>query len=1048
MPRIRRHYVAQAWAQRPSLMFGLCAITLVAALLLGGGTRGGFLSDTILELIAIPAFLAAVTALIAMPWADRQGVAVWALALCLAIAALPLLQLVPLPPWIWTRLPHRDEIAGIFALVHRDLPWLPISVSPSLTWAGVLSLLPPVAVFLGAIQLGYRERRVLSLILVALGIGSALLGLLQVAQGQSSPWRFFVVTNPTEAVGFFANRNHLAALLNSVLLFGAAWAVHVGYSVGHWRLRRNIETASIVALTASFLGLVILIAAEGSSRSRAGIGLLIVALFGALMLAIMDRRRSSTSTPVKLILGSVIIAVLLVLQFSLYRLLDRFDDPLENLRIQFAQSTIHAAEAYMPFGSGFGTFTAVYPSFEPPQDVLDNRYVNHAHDDVLELWLEGGAMSLLLMAVFSGWLFTASTKAWRQAPADSRPIDVLLARAATIVIPIIIVHSVFDYPLRTDAMMAVFALSCALLVEPLKFVAKQNVEPQFARARGGGLQLAPVREISEEEKRRLARLKGLTVADDSPELLEAPRPGLLGSPDEVTSEIALGAEAIGAEVIGAEATEGDPFGAVREYVPVDLDEVVDRVEEHAAKAPDESVPRRPFSAPQEQQHGPVHAAPPQAPDNAEEPSGEAFDRGGPPVPAESAMKASAETGRVGDMAYTLAQFNRLSAVLVARSEAATTQATESASAEETAGVFGNRFADVAERRMKILHSVKLVESPGVQLESKERPAAPQRSPTAQKVLDAPAAQLLEPAQRRMQALRAVERFIQTGELETPAPEPTAAVSLDISEPASDSDNVKATAKLDRAHASSSDHVGGVIEPDLLSASAATANEEVVAAVNPSPPRAPNPAQTPLAAPEGPDAAVVTSEMSAQLLQPEPQDDAVEPTIGTEAFAEIVQPMAQSDRPASAQAAVAQEPGPAPVETARPSEGSQPQAQWSDEVEWPQQWRPDSGDNATVVPHDGEQQDSDDEPLTASEPAALENAVGTPADSAAPVRAPAGTKPAPNRSPKGAPQAQVPAAASKPRPAAPAHAATFAEAPAVPDQSRWGDDIEWPEEWRK
>ena len=1037
MPRIRRHYVAQAWAQRPSLMFGLCAITLVAALLLGGGTRGGFLSDTILELIAIPAFLAAVTALIAMPWADRQGVAVWALALCLAIAALPLLQLVPLPPWIWTRLPHRDEIAGIFALVHRDLPWLPISVSPSLTWAGVLSLLPPVAVFLGAIQLGYRERRVLSLILVALGIGSALLGLLQVAQGQSSPWRFFVVTNPTEAVGFFANRNHLAALLNLVLLFGAAWAVHVGYSVGHWRERRNIETASVVALTASFLGLVILIAAEGSSRSRAGVGLLIVALFGALMLAIMDRRRSSTSTPVKLILGSVIVAVLLVLQFALYRLLDRFDDPLENLRIQFAQSTIHAAEAYMPFGSGFGTFTAVYPSFEPPQDVLDNRYVNHAHDDVLEVWLEGGAMSLLLMAVFSGWLFMASTKAWREAPADSRAIDVLLARAATIVIPIIVVHSVFDYPLRTDAMMAVFALSCALLVEPLKFVAKQEAEPQFARAREGGLQPAPVRQISEEEKRRLARLKGLTVSDDSPELLEAPIPGLLDSPDEVTSEF----------TVEAEATENDPFGEVTEYLPVDLDEVAGRPERHAANASDESVQQRLFGAPQGQQHGPVHVAPLQVQDNAEAPSEQAFEPRSS-APAGSATKAGAETERVGDMAYTLAQFNRLSAVLVARSEAATTQATESASAEETAGVFGNRFADVAERRMKILHSVKLVESPGVQLESKERPAAPQRSPTAQKVLDAPAAQLLEPAQRRMQALRAVERFIQTGELETPAPEPTAAVSLDISEPASDSDNVKATAKLDRAHASSSDHVGGVIEPDLLSASAATANEEVVAAVNPSPPRAPNPAQTPLAAPEGPDAAVVTSEMSAQLLQPEPQDDAVEPTIGTEAFAEIVQPMAQSDRPASAQAAVAQEPGPAPVETARPSEGSQPQAQWSDEVEWPQQWRPDSGDNATVVPHDGEQQDSDDEPLTASEPAALENAVGTPADSAAPVRAPAGTKPAPNRSPKGAPQAQVPAAASKPRPAAPAHAATFAEAPAVPDQSRWGDDIEWPEEWRK
>ena len=64
--------------------------------------------------------------------------------LCLTIAILPLLQLVPLPPWIWTRLPHRDKIVGVFALLQQDLPWLPISVSPSLTWASVLSLVAAV----------------------------------------------------------------------------------------------------------------------------------------------------------------------------------------------------------------------------------------------------------------------------------------------------------------------------------------------------------------------------------------------------------------------------------------------------------------------------------------------------------------------------------------------------------------------------------------------------------------------------------------------------------------------------------------------------------------------------------------------------------------------------------------------------------------------------------------------------------------------------------------------------------------------------------------
>src|ERR1700734_4057473 len=137
----------------------------------------------------------------------------------------------------------------------------------------------------------------MSLILLGVGIFTAFLGLLQVAQGTSSPWRFFAVTNSSEAVGFFANRNHLGALLNCALVFGAAWGINTAFSVGSLRERGNVETATLVLLTASFLGLIVLMAAEVSTRSRAGLGLLIVALFAASALALSDRRRSSGVTP-------------------------------------------------------------------------------------------------------------------------------------------------------------------------------------------------------------------------------------------------------------------------------------------------------------------------------------------------------------------------------------------------------------------------------------------------------------------------------------------------------------------------------------------------------------------------------------------------------------------------------------------------------------------------------------------------------------------------------------------------------------------------------
>ena len=50
------------------------------------------------------------------------------------------------------------------------------------------------------------------------GIIGVFVGLFQVAGGPESPLRYFEITNPTEAVGFFANRNHFAALLYCLIL--------------------------------------------------------------------------------------------------------------------------------------------------------------------------------------------------------------------------------------------------------------------------------------------------------------------------------------------------------------------------------------------------------------------------------------------------------------------------------------------------------------------------------------------------------------------------------------------------------------------------------------------------------------------------------------------------------------------------------------------------------------------------------------------------------------------------------------------------------------
>jgi O-antigen ligase len=449
------------------LLFWLCAVTLVGCLLLGGSTRSGFLSDALLQLLAIALLLASLWRFIEFRPSKQMRRAI---VFCLAIVLVPLLQLVPLPPQIWTALPNREALATSFGLLERDLPWMPISVSPHATWLSAVSLLPAIAIFLGTLLQGYRERQWLSLVVLAAGIVSVFVGLGQVAQGPASSLRIFEYTNDTEAVGFFANRNHFAALLYALTLVAAAWAVVVALAAQPGWHRGSYK---IVTLIASFTVLVILVAAQAMARSRAGLGLTMVALFGAFMLAFLGRPGASTttsmtsSTATRLLAAAIVLAVVFVAQFALYRIMERFAvDPLEDGRVVIARVTVEAAKAYLPFGSGVGTFVHVYPSFEKPQDTMAGIYANRAHNDFLEVALETGVVGPILMATFLAWLVLRSVQVWPRQDPEIPETNQLLARAATMVVGLLVAHSVLDYPLRTGAMMAVIALACALLIEP------------------------------------------------------------------------------------------------------------------------------------------------------------------------------------------------------------------------------------------------------------------------------------------------------------------------------------------------------------------------------------------------------------------------------------------------------------------------------------------------------------------------------------------------------------------------------------------------------
>ncbi len=344
------------------------------------------------------------------------------------------------------------------------------------TWLSLLSLLPPLSLFLAISTLDMKERRQLTLTLLAFAVLSGFMALLQAAQGEESLFRFYnKEMHDSAPVGFFANRNHLGALLYCGGMLAMAWIL-----ASYDALRLDDGDAghrNMIALAASAFALVTLASVELVLRSRAAVFLFFL---GALVLPIVVTLRRSLRRGEKdpfetaprnwLPIGAAVVTLvaiplIFVGSSSLQGVFDRFAaDQLTDERPVMVRVTLLAAGAMMPFGSGLGSFVPTFQMFEKPRDLFAGTFANHAHNDLLELALETGLGGLLLLCAFIVWLALRARRAWAT---PQRPgIDAYLQDAAIVVIMLFLGHSLVDYPLRTSALLSVFAIACALLIKP------------------------------------------------------------------------------------------------------------------------------------------------------------------------------------------------------------------------------------------------------------------------------------------------------------------------------------------------------------------------------------------------------------------------------------------------------------------------------------------------------------------------------------------------------------------------------------------------------
>lgn len=449
----------------------------------GGSSRDDVQSLVFLRPLAVLFGAYALTCMDHQSWKGRT----FPLGIALALAGLMVLQLLPLPPQIWTALPGRQIFADIADLAGIEQPWRPLTLSPSRTSNSLFALAISISAMMLYLNLDEQRRKQAVAVIITLAGISGLWAAFQLTGSARGPLYLYNITNNGAAVGLFANRNHQAVLL-------AATIVMLG-----WYGASHSVTAKLAALKfySSMAGIFVIVPLIFITGSRAGLILMAPALVAAMMLIYFgrymiesqrsangngNRARKKRFTSRQAVLFSSIALVLIMAGLSIYfarslafdRLFDRSN--VEGLRGQLVPILTKMLSDYFPWGSGFGSFEHVYRIYEP-QELLNTSYLNQAHNDWLQFPIEGGLPAIFIAAAAAIWSaiqFFRLVKDWSYS--RYRKYTVIMA---IMVMLLFLAGSIGDYPLRIPSLIALFAVIACILTDNMNDVRRNALKAKM-----------------------------------------------------------------------------------------------------------------------------------------------------------------------------------------------------------------------------------------------------------------------------------------------------------------------------------------------------------------------------------------------------------------------------------------------------------------------------------------------------------------------------------------------------------------------------------------
>ncbi|NWF76757.1 MAG: O-antigen ligase family protein [Nitrospirae bacterium] len=377
-------------------------------------------------------------------------------------------QVIPLPSDIIRFIsPETYNIYKDTVFAYNPDTWISFSINKKSTLMEFFRILSYASFYILSIQLLSKKetlRKTVSIVIIFISVLSFFAILQHLISNEKIFW-FRKLTQGGTPFGPYVNRNHYAGLMEmifpivvSMLLFYKPYIpeksfrekINEIFSLQKTNIYMLLGFSSILIATSIFLTL-----------SRSGIVSLCLSMifFGLLFISKgVSRRRA-----IIIIILSILI-ILSVGWFGWEPIFERFEKirnqqgNIADLRLKIWEDSRNIIRDFPITGTGLGSFISIYQKY---RTIPGDKIVDHAHNDYVEIFADGGLIAVLLCFWFLVIIFYKSYRVFRRRR-EVYSIYLFIGSISGIIA--LLMHSVTDFNLYIGANGLYFFLLCSFVI--------------------------------------------------------------------------------------------------------------------------------------------------------------------------------------------------------------------------------------------------------------------------------------------------------------------------------------------------------------------------------------------------------------------------------------------------------------------------------------------------------------------------------------------------------------------------------------------------------